>query len=285
MIILAMLACFTLSGPNITAGELSQAVPGMTPRNPSAVVSYSPNPGVKRVFHPFELNQLLRRIGFAGAAVRDDVCFERTAAPLKSNVVEEAMRRSLGAGAHIEILEISRFAAPPGLIVFPLETLGPPPVSLWRGFVEYDGHKKFAIWARAKVTVDAMRVVALQKLQAGIPIQSDLVTLKRVNEFPKERAESPSFEEVVHSVPRRTIPALSTISSEAIEVAADVSKGDRVVVKVHSGRAQLAFEAEAAGSAHRGQMVSLKNPESGRLFRARVEGPDKAVVTTISEKL
>ena len=81
MIILAMLACFTLSGPNITAGELAQAVPGMTPRNPSAVVSYSPNPGVKRVFHPFELNQLLRRIGFAEAAVRDDVCFERTAAP------------------------------------------------------------------------------------------------------------------------------------------------------------------------------------------------------------
>ena len=78
------------------------------------------------------------------------------------------------------------------------------------------------------------------------------------------------------------IAANSPIWSDSIEPPNEVTKGDRVIVTVSSGLARLSFDAEAQNSGRRGDFISFKNPDSGKLFRARVEGPDQAIVMTPS---
>ncbi len=58
----------------------------------------------------------------------------------------------------------------------------------------------------------------------------------------------------------------------------EVLRGDRVQVQVTAGAAQLGFEAEAASSGHVSEMIIVRNPESGSLFRARVEDKGKVSV-------
>jgi flagella basal body P-ring formation protein FlgA len=198
--------------------------------------------------------------------------------------VLKAMHQTLGPEAHVEIVELSRFPAPSGEVVFCREDIGTPPVALWHGYVAYDGDKRFPIWARVKLSMQTMRLVALEELRPGIPIKASQVAVQNIEEFPQRRITPRSVAEVEGALPRRFISANSPVWADAIEPANDVTKGDRVSVVVHSGLAKLAFDAEAQSSGRRGDFVPFKNPESGKLFRARVEGPGKAWVDTPSIK-
>ncbi|MBV9267804.1 MAG: flagellar basal body P-ring formation protein FlgA [Acidobacteriaceae bacterium] len=286
MILLAFIAaaCLPVSGPNITARDLAKAVPAFTSADPDASIGYSPAPGVERVMHPGEVRQIAARFNYDGALPSNDICFERPVAPLTADAASKAMHQTLGADAHIEIVELSRFPAPAGELVFRREDLGTPPVALWHGYVIYDGDKRFPVWARVKISVQTTRLIALEELKPGVPIKVMQVSLQKVEEFPQRRVTPVSIEQVEGALPRRFISANSPIWTDAIEPPDDIMKGDRVSVVVRSGLAQLAFDAEAQSSGRRGDFVSFKNPESGKLFRARVEGPDKAGVDTPSIK-
>ena len=277
-------ACLAVSGANITAREIAKAVPAFTPADPDLTVGYAPAPGVERVMHPGELKQILTRLSFDGPVPLEDVCFARPVAVLSTATVIEAMHRTLGPNAHIEVLEISRFPAPSGELVFLREYLGAPPEAVWRGYVLYDGDKKFPVWARVRVSVTTKRVIALEELKPGIPITASEVALEKVEGFPERRVTPSSIEQVEGSIPRRFISANSPVWTDAIDPPNDIAKGDRITVTVTSGLAKLSFDAEAQNSGRRGDLVSFKNPDSGRLFRARVEGPGKAGVETPSVK-
>jgi hypothetical protein len=58
----------------------------------------------------------------------------------------------------------------------------------------------------------------------------------------------------------------------------DIQRGERVVVEVNSGAAQVRFEADAESSGRTGDSVLIRNPDNGKLFQARVEGKGKVVV-------
>lgn len=282
--VLSAAACLAVSGPNITAREIAKAVPAFTPADPGFVVGYAPAPGVDRVMHPGELKQILTHLNFDGPAPLEDICFSRPVAVLSSEAVTKAIHQTLGPDAHIEVLEISRFPAPSGELVFPREYLGAPPEAVWRGYVLYDGDKKFPVWARVKLSVTTRRVIALEELKPGVPITGSQVSIEKVEGFPERRVTPASIEQVEGSLPRRFISANSPVWTDAIEPPNDIAKGDRITVIVTSGLARLSFDAEAQNSGRRGDVVSFKNPDSGRLFRARVEGPGKAGVETPSVK-
>jgi flagella basal body P-ring formation protein FlgA len=286
MILLALIAaaCFPVSGPNITARDLAKALPAFTPTDPEVSIGYSPAPGVERVMHPAEVRQLAARLNYDGALPTADICFERPVAPITPDAMLKAMHQALGTDAHIEVVELSRFPAPAGEIAFRREDLGTPPIALWRGYVLYDGDKKFSVWARVKITVQTLRLIALEELKPGIPIKASQVSLQKIDEFPDRRATPTSIEQIEGALPKRFIHANSPIWLDTVDPPDDIMKGDRVSVVVHSGLAQLAFDAEAQSSGRRGDFVSFKNPESGKLFRARVEGPGKAWVETPSIK-
>jgi flagella basal body P-ring formation protein FlgA len=282
MLALLAAACLSVAGPNLTAGDLTKAVPEFVPADSSLVLGYAPAPGVQRIMHPIELRQLLARLNFEGATPADDVCFARAVAPLTTEAVLAAMRRTLGDAAHIEVSEISRFPAPPGELVFPRDYLGAASVGVWYGYVRYDGEKKFPVWARAKITVQSVRMIAREQLHPGAAIHSSQVALQTVEAFPEARTTPVSLEQIEGCIPRHFIAANTPVWSDSIEPPNDVTKGDRVTVTVTSGLARLSFDAEAENSGRRGDLVSFKNPDSGKLFRARVEGPDQASVMSPS---
>jgi hypothetical protein len=58
----------------------------------------------------------------------------------------------------------------------------------------------------------------------------------------------------------------------------DVHRGERVSVEVTSGAAVLRLQADAESAGRAGDAVLIRNPESGKIFQARVEGKGKVVV-------
>ncbi len=57
-----------------------------------------------------------------------------------------------------------------------------------------------------------------------------------------------------------------------------VQRGDLVDVTAIAGAAQLRMPALAETPGRQGDMISLKNPRTGKIFRGRIEGKDKALV-------
>ena len=280
-------ACVALSAAHITSGDLARALPGFVPADPAAVVALAPAPGVARVFHPAELERLLAPTGFSTGTPFAEICFERPVAPLSEAAVLDAMRGALGSIAKIELIEVSHFPVPAGELVFPRESLGsssPSKGALWRGFVRYDDDKKFQIWARAKIRMPVTRITAVEVLQQGKPIRSAQVKLETVEEAPSGRATPQTLEKVEGYIPRRTISADSLVWSDSIDAPMEIVKGDRVTVRVHSGLAALTFNVEATTSGRRGEAISFRNPDSGRIFRAQIDGPKEASVQAAGVK-
>lgn len=270
--------CVAVAGPDITAGDLAKAEPGFLPADASARVGYAPTPGVQRVMLAGEARQLVERLGGTSSGPLSEACFVRPMAPLASSVATAAMRKALGPEARLEISDLSSYPAPPGEVVFPLEDLGQPPVGLWRGYVLYDGNKKFGVWAHVKVRVTVRRVIALQDLKQGVPIKPFQVAMQSLEEFPQKHAAPASLEQLEGCIPRRFIAANSPVWSDAIDPPLDVAKGDLVTVTVSSGLARISIDAEAETSGRRGDPIALKNLESGKLFRGRIDAPGKAAL-------
>jgi flagella basal body P-ring formation protein FlgA len=87
-----------------------------------------------------------------------------------------------------------------------------------------------------------------------------------------------NLEEVVGRVPRRALrmgmPVFRTDLIEPLQI----QRGDLVDVTAIAGAAQLRMPALAETPGRQGDMISLKNPRTGKIFRARIEGKDKALV-------
>ena len=58
-----------------------------------------------------------------------------------------------------------------------------------------------------------------------------------------------------------------------------------VEVTAAVGGAQLELDAIAETSGRRGDLISLKNPRSGKIFRARIESKGKAIVVTGANRM
>ena len=207
----AAAACISVPGAHITAGDLAKAVPAFTPADPAAEVSYAPSPGVRRVFRGAELGQALSHLALQPGMTLEDVCFERAQVPLTNERVSEAMHETLGPAARIEIVELSHFPTPPGQVVFPRESLGYPPIAFWHGYVQYDGDKKFSVWARVKVSVASVQVITLEDLKPGIPIRASQLKVVQSEGFPVRHVAPASTDAIDGCIPRHFIPADSPV--------------------------------------------------------------------------
>jgi flagella basal body P-ring formation protein FlgA len=59
-----------------------------------------------------------------------------------------------------------------------------------------------------------------------------------------------------------------------------VARGEKVQVEVQSGAARLTIEGRAESAGDVGGTISVRNPQNGRLFSARVSGKGRAEVKT-----
>jgi flagella basal body P-ring formation protein FlgA len=195
--------------------------------------------------------------------------------PLDPGAMAEAMRKSLGAAeARIEIVELSRGGAPAGELVFPLEGYSRPSSGsapgMWNGYAQYEGGR-YPIWARVRVTVKRSQVVAAATLTPGRRIRPEDVKLLEDEGPPRRVAAAQRLDAVVGRAPRSVVAAGTAIRPEVLEEPALVRKGEMVTVEVRENGILLRLSARADSSGAAGEVVQMRNLESGKRFRGRVE--------------
>ena len=278
--------CLTIEGDAILARHLALALPEFSALPPDTKIGYAPIPGVRRFFHAPELRRIAQahHLAFPTAGA---VCFEHAMERLQPEAVSQAMRQALGQpDAHIEIQELSRYPVPHGQVAFDRSTLpaAPSPENaavpqLWRGAVEYGGGRRFAIWARARILVRSVRIVAAEDLAAGRPIDARQVRVEEYDAPPSNQPSPPALDKVIGKLPRQAIKASATITTLQLEEPKDIERGDLVEVEVRSGGARLALEGRALADGRKGDMIPVRNTANAKSFSARVEEKGRVVLT------
>jgi len=223
-----------------------------------------------------------------------DLCFQILTEPLDRERVLEAMRASLPTlGVHIELLEVSSEKVPRGRVEFPREGLGTPALPdrkspvLWRGNVVYGSDRqRIAVWGRVNVTAPVSRIVATENLKVGVAIQTNQLRRETIESFPVLKPANDKTalepEQIVGKLPLRTISAGGEIRMDNLALPIDVHRGDRVRVEVRIGAAHIALNGRAESNGRIGDMIAVRNPDSSKMFHARVESRDKVIVELAS---
>ena len=276
--------CAPVEHDPITARDLAVFVPVFAQIAPDTPIAPAPGPGVRRVFHRLELAALARNYSLALAAA-DDLCFEWPMQVPGRERLLEAMQAALpDPGARIELLETSRYPAPRGRIEFRREDLAAPALPnapapvVWRGNIVFGANQRFAIWARVRVVARVSHVVAAETIRPGTPIVSGQLRLESGNAFPVSGDLASRIDQVAGRIALRLIEAGTEVRLSQPQQPPDVKRGDAVTVEVLSGSMRLAFTGKAESDGRHGDTISVRNPRSNRVFQARVEGNDKAVV-------
>jgi flagella basal body P-ring formation protein FlgA len=288
--VLSRAACLPVESDRVLARDIAAAVPEFAKISPDELITYAPLPGVKRLLTRGELVRIGRRLGMEISA-GPDLCVEYPTAPLDREMLMAALRHGLArTDAEIDLIDSSQYAAPSGTLVFPREGLSvfskltaESPV-IWRGYVSFAGTKRFPIWARVRLAVRSEQLVAAMAIRAGETLRAEQVRTETVKQFAFLDQPAVTLDAAIGRVARRTIAAGSAITSEVLQAPNAVNRGDEVAVRVTAGVTQLSLAVRAESSGGIGDVVYLKNPVSGKLFRGVVEGKDQVSVTAQSEE-
>lgn len=275
--------CVSVERGRVLASDLAGVVPVFSHVPPETLVGYAPAPGLTRWWRGAHLRAIALRFD---AAVGDlpDVCVERPARVARREEVVDALRRALPERAVLEIEDYCRMPIPDGRIEFTLKSLARPSVAsptglvLWRGRVVYEENRSSPFWARVRVSIVREGYWAARPIPQGRLIaESDLARAARtVSIFsPEPVAEAGA---VIGRVARRALAAGAALEASALAAPPDVSAGDRLKVSVESGLARLVVDAKAATGGRRGDQILVENPQTGKRFKATVDGRGSAVV-------
>jgi flagella basal body P-ring formation protein FlgA len=283
---LAAAGCLPVTGDCILGRDLALADTRLSALPGTAPFGYAPVPGTRRVFTAAELERIARANGVApgpDAAVFAEVCFEVPLhVPADAEFIE-SMRRVLPGEASVRLVDAGRSAIPVGRIEFPLSGLEPPAAGgdaaqLWRGFVQFTDSRRIAVWARVAVVVTYPAVVTRKDLAPETPIEATSLQIETRSGPLKREATASRIEDVAGRVVRRPLRSGVEIPVSLLDEPPAIRRGDLVRVEVRSGLAVLRFDAIAETTVRAGEMAELRNPISGKTFRARAEPGSKAVV-------
>jgi flagellar basal body P-ring formation protein FlgA len=278
--------CLNIEGDTILARDMVPALPAFSVLPPDTKISYAPIPGVRRFFHAAELRRIAQAHHIA-LSPAGEICFEHRMETLQPEAVAQAMRQALGQpDAHIEIQELSRYPVPHGQVSFNRSALPAAPSLanaatpiVWRGSVQYGGDHRYAIWARAKILVRSVRIVATENLPAGKPVEARQVRVEEYDTPPYNQPPPPSLEKVVGKVPRQPIKVSAVVTALQLDDPKDIERGDLVEVEVRSGGARLALAGRALADGRKGDMILVRNLANAKSFSARVEDKGRVVLT------
>jgi len=276
----ASVPCFAPAGDWITGAELAAALPALAGLPADLRVGYAPVPGLERVFRPDELRRLASAYQLPDPALRTNICFAWTLAPLAAAELRTAMEKTLaGRAPQIEILEQSLAAAPRGELFFPLTGLSAYSASpaIWKGYVLYAGTRRFATWARVRVQIAETHLKAQSAIRAGERLSP---TQWRAEPYTgpllRERILSDAAE-LNGLVARRDLPAGAPLIAGLFESPRAVERGDTVAVVASNGGARIEAQGLALGSGRSGDVIAIRNPRSNRTYRARIAAAGRVV--------
>jgi flagella basal body P-ring formation protein FlgA len=276
--------CVTTSGDRILAGDVAAEVTEFSALPPETALGYAPALGARRVLPAEQLVRLAKQHGFELTNSKD-ICVERASRLLNPEELLAAMRTTLGSeNVRLSIVDFSRAPVPPGETVFPRQGLpasapgGQGPV-LWRGYVQFAAGRKSPIWARVKVSTQLTHIVAVENLEPGRPVNEGQIRVEKTEGYPRN-GPVPRVEDIVHKAPRRLLKAGTEVIPSMLAEERPVARGEKVQVQVDSGSTRLTLEGRAESAGDVGGAISVRNPQNGRLFSARVSGKGRAVVST-----
>jgi flagella basal body P-ring formation protein FlgA len=274
-------ACYPIQSEWLFGRDLAAVVPALSTIAPDARIGLAPVPGAQRVFRVPELKRIALANHLDGNP-ENDVCFAWKLSVPDRAAMRIAMLKELdGRAPSVEIVESSLIPAPEGEMVFPLSGLffGSDKASVWRGYIRYADGKKFPVWARAVVKVKEQHLVAAVEIREGEPISVGKIRLDTFEGPVRREKYLTNAAEIEGMLARRSIPLGTAVLEEMVEAPREVSRGDTVSVIVQTGAARLEVQVLAETDGRKGQIISVRNPRSGRSFRARVE--DKGVATVV----
>jgi flagella basal body P-ring formation protein FlgA len=276
--------CVPVTGSRILGADLARVVPALKSLPPDLPIAPSPLPGAVRMFPVSELRTLASRFAIREVAV-EDVCFRIATESLdRARVIESMMDALKIPGLRIEVLDATNEATPTGRIEFRRENLTTPPdlnrnlPVIWRGDVIYAGDRRFAIWAKVKITAPVNRLIAVENLRVGIPIKPGQIREEVTDAFPISSGRLASLSQVEGLIPLRAIASGAEIRPDDVGQPYEVNRGDLVHVEVRAGAARLALTGRAESAGRIGDLVPVRNIDSSRVFPAVVEGKDSVVV-------
>jgi flagella basal body P-ring formation protein FlgA len=281
----AQIPCDSVRGSQILGADLARAVPAFAGIQTDSPLAPAPSPGSTRVFYRSELESIASRFSLA-ISVPGEVCFRFASEVFNRESALDAMRKALNIpDSKIELLETTPGLVPAGKMEFTREGLSAPaaldqitPVS-WRGNIVYAGDRRYAIQTKVRIVAPLRRVVAIEPLRSGVPIKVEQLRDEAFQGFPPVRNNRLALAQVAGMMPVHPIAAGGEVRLDNLTRPNDINRGDLVHVEVRFGGAHLALMGRAEAAGHVGDVVAIRNPESSKVFQARVEARDRVVVS------
>jgi flagella basal body P-ring formation protein FlgA len=276
--------CVSITGSQIIGADLARAIPEFAGIQSDSPLAPAPLPGATRVFYRSELQSIASRFSLAVTAP-NEVCFKFATEALNRDRALAEMRKVITVpDSKIEILETSPEQVPAGRIEFTREGLGEPaasdsplPVS-WRGNIIYAGDRRFPVVAKVRIKAPLQRVVAAEPLRSGVPVRADQLRQESFEGFPLGRNTNIPVDQLAGLIPVRPVAAGGEVRLDNLTRPNDVNRGDLVHVEVRFGAAHLALMGRAETAGRIGDLVAIRNPESSKVFQARIEAHDRVIV-------
>jgi flagella basal body P-ring formation protein FlgA len=274
--------CQAIDRDYILGRDIAVIVPAFSQLPGDFNLGFVPLTGEPRILKGIDLQNIAKNRGVALTDVPADVCFKRATFVPGTDQIRQAMIASLGIpNAKIEIGSSSQHPAPAGEIVFPregLQFIESQKDLLWRGYVRYGEARHFDIWAKVRITAMMTRVVAAANIPSGKPIQATQLRLETIEDSPLDETIVRDLPDAVGFLAKTPLRKAAVIRKNQIEPQPDVERGDLVTVYVFEGAAHLSLEARAQQSGAVGAMILVRNPTSGKDFRAQVTGKDQVTI-------
>ena len=196
--------------------------------------------------------------------------------------ITTAIEKSLqGRRAEIQIVDQCRSAAPKGQLFFPLQGLSADSAkpAIWNGYVLYGSNRKFNTWVSVRVTVHEQQIVAVRPIRTGEMIHpTDLKDEVYVGPLRRFLALTKQ-EEAVGKCARWPIMPGSALVPAMLASPLDVGQEQLVTVHINCGAAHVETQGIAVEGGYRGDIIRIRNPKTGRTFRARID--DRGEVTVV----
>jgi flagella basal body P-ring formation protein FlgA len=276
-------ACGLLHSDLIYGRDLSARVPGMERLSPEVVIGVAPLPGVERWIHAAEQILIGKRHGLV-VIPKESICLRLATRELKGSDFEEAIRPLLSPTTKIEVVDWSRYELPAGELEFTASGLVYKPVrdliapALWRGTLKYFGNRRITVWVKLRLSEQRSWVEAARDLKAGDLISPEDMVAKVGAVFPLPVQSNTDATIFFGRKVRRSIAKGALLHVSDLLPKTDVERGDQVLVRVENAGSVISIQARSEQAGALGQQIRLRNPASGRLFQARVDGKGTAVV-------
>jgi len=282
----AQAGCVAVSSDRILARDLRDALPFLQGLDPATAIAFAPRPGVQRVLSARELSLIAQKNGLdLSGNIMSSICVERAARPILPEDMRAALLSAISAtDVELELIEFSSEPLPPGRLEFRPANLGRPfrespdqPV-IWRGLLHYDSQNSLPVWAKVKVSIGSVLLVAAEDIPSGSIIKPTQVKEIRDRQFPFLLVSIQSPQAIIGKIARRRVPEGQKFVLAALDEPTDITQGDRVRVRVVDGSATLSLDAVAQSSGKKGESILVRNPSTGKNFRAVIDEKGRVTV-------